>query len=399
MRRALALLTILGVLAGAGCDGTSPPEAGTAAPLVTPGPAGDAFYQPPTRPADAKPGQLIWARPVPSPDGLTGFAILYWSTATSGDLVAVSGVAFQPEEPASAGPRSILAWAHGTVGLDDSCAPSRGYARGAGDSLALVRRAIAEGAIFVASDYEGLGTPGEHPFMVNEASARNVLDSIRAGSQLFDATGASAFILGQSQGGAAALYAAEIHAKYAPDIRLVGAAGVAVPAGLDELDAQLAGGPYFGYVLMTAHGYRTAYPQVAMDGLTAAGSTALDQIPGKCVDEILGEYADGRTDTYGTGAVLDAPEVRALLAKNELGGTAPDVPIMLVHGEVDDTIPLRNARELRQRYCAASAMITAKLFPGKGHVDVLPAALPEILAFFKQRLAGATASSTCAAPA
>ncbi len=36
------------------------------------------------------------------------------------------------------------------------------------------------GWTFVATDYEGLGTPGVHPYLVGLSEARGVLDIVRA---------------------------------------------------------------------------------------------------------------------------------------------------------------------------------------------------------------------------
>ena len=39
---------------------------------------------------------------------------------------------------------------------------------------------LAHGFAIVATDYQGLGTPGPHPYQIVRAAAYNVLDSIRA---------------------------------------------------------------------------------------------------------------------------------------------------------------------------------------------------------------------------
>ena len=51
--------------------------------------------------------------------------ILYRSTNTQGDPIAVSGLLYRPAGAAgAANPRPIVAIAHPTTGLADSCAPS-----------------------------------------------------------------------------------------------------------------------------------------------------------------------------------------------------------------------------------------------------------------------------------
>jgi pimeloyl-ACP methyl ester carboxylesterase len=393
--RAAAVSLLLLVSMGACTDKPAEP---TPSSTVRTGPEGDAFYQAPSVPAGAKPGDLIWARPIKPIGNGVGHAILYWSTTVDGALVAVSGVIYQPKGPKPSPSWPILAWAHGTFGLGDRCAPSRAYTQGGTTAAPLIQVALREGAIFVETDYQGLGTPGDHPFMVNQASGRNVLDSIRAAANFVgsDADTESA-ILGQSQGGSAAAMAAELQPSYAPDLRLRGAVAVSTPSQMNKLDQQLSGGDYFGYVLMTVSGYVAAYPALKprADALTVAGKTALGQIPTECADKILSDLAHRTEADLGTTAVLHAPDFSATLAKNDPGQVKTNVPIFLVHGENDDTIPVQNTRDLVQRYCATGDTVTAKVYPDKGHVDVLQAALPEIVVYLKDRLADKPAPSDC----
>jgi pimeloyl-ACP methyl ester carboxylesterase len=397
-RRSLALFTAI-VLAVSGCAAFSGSAATAKLPShVKLGPDGVAFYDAPPVPSGAKAGDLIWARPLKAPAGSVGYAILYWSTAVTGKLVPVSGVFFHPTGQRPSGPLPILAWAHGTFGLGDECAPSRDYLRGGGASLALVRLTSRERVAFVATDYEGLGTPGSHPYMVNEAAGRNVLDSIRAAARFTGAgTNVAAMVMGQSQGGSAALFAAELQPTYAPELRLRGAVGVSAPSQMGKLDSQLSGGHYFGYVLMTVYGYEAAYPELAGRdrALTAAGRTALQQIPSECGDKILADF-DGRPEVeFGVAPVMHAPDFSGLLARNDPGQRKTGVPILVVHGEDDDTIPVQNTRDLVRRYCSNDTTVTAKFYPGKGHVDVLNAALPDIVSYLSDRLADKPAESTC----
>ena len=67
---------------------------------------------------------------------------------------------------------------HGTTGLADHCAPSltaSGLVRNA-DNESLLRA----GYVVAATDYEGLGTPGLHPYIVGQSEGRGMLDAARA---------------------------------------------------------------------------------------------------------------------------------------------------------------------------------------------------------------------------
>ena len=67
------------------------------------------------------------------------------------------------------------------------------------------------GYLVAFSDYEGLGTPGRHPYLVGESEGRSVLDAAKAAAQLPGAdAGDQLAIWGHSQGGHAALWAAQL---------------------------------------------------------------------------------------------------------------------------------------------------------------------------------------------
>jgi hypothetical protein len=388
MRRLLGRLGLAAVIAASGCTATDPPQPSILPnPHVAVGPTGAAFYQAPTPPPAARPGDLIWASPVTAPEGSTGFAIMYWSTTVTGALVAVSGVLFQPVgAPIDHSP--ILAWAHGPFGLGDTCAPSQGFFAGKGNSLPVVGLSIRAGAVFVASDFEGLGTPGEHPFMVNQSSARNILDSIRAAAR-FSRTDGGAVMVGQSQGGSGVLFAAEIQPTYAPDVKLLGTVGVSVPSDLDRLGEQLSGGDYFGLVLMAVHGFRHAYPDLARfdETLTDAGHAAEQKIATQCVGAILAGYRAKKPAEFGVDVLVAEPDFRRKLSENNLGQARPGAPVLLIHGDWDP-IPGAGTRDLLEHYCALGGRVRATFYADKGHIDVIFAALDEVNRFARDRFAG-----------
>ena len=231
-------LTGLGVLVAT----SAPPAAGAAAHV----PAGDAFYVPPHPLAKAKPGTIIRSTPIEAPVGARAWKILYHSRAVDGRDIAVSGVVLAPTGRAPRGGRVVVAWAHGTTGLADLCAPSKhpDIASALRDSHARIpeqagvldrpfQAFLDAGYVVAATDYEGLGTPGLHPYLVGESEGRSVLDAARAARGLkAAAVGRKALVVGLSQGGQAALFAGELAASYAPELRVLGVAAEA-PFGAD----------------------------------------------------------------------------------------------------------------------------------------------------------------------
>ena len=135
----------------------------------------------------------------------------------------MSGVVVAPADPPP-GPRPVIAWSHGTTGVATGCAPSMTE-----DSLfemPVLKQAPGRGWVVVATDYPGLGTPGQHPYLDGVSEGRAVLDAVRAASQIEDGPELSSqlAVWGMSQGGHAALFSAQIAPTYAPELEIVGVA-------------------------------------------------------------------------------------------------------------------------------------------------------------------------------
>ena len=200
----------------------------TDAPLLA-GAADADFYVPPTPLGDGEPGDIIRSEEIRSPvSGMRLWTVLYRSVGLDGEPMAVSGVIAAPED-AGAGPHRFISWAHGTTGLIDSTAPSQGGALTL--DVDLLFRYVDDGFVVVATDYDGLGTPGPHPYLVGESEGRSVLDAARAARSFIGPQETDAVVLaGHSQGGHAALFAAELAPTYAADLPVVGTVAIA-PAG------------------------------------------------------------------------------------------------------------------------------------------------------------------------
>ncbi|MEV6848092.1 lipase family protein [Actinoplanes sp. NPDC051411] len=238
--------------------GGTDPDAGEA--VAHPRPAG-LFYRPPVPLPAAPAGTLIRSQPIPDmPSGTRGWRILYHSRNLAGTDIAVSGFVATPASPPPPTGRHVIAWAHGTTGSSDSCAPSTDLrpVDGVEDGRAL----LAAGYAIVATDYEGLGTPGPHPYLVGASEARSVLDGMRAAHRLSGAGIGTAFIaFGHSQGGQAVLQAAQIARSYAPELTVLGVAAASPPTNMTALTAGVTRLDFgAAYLLAAAAGYSAAHP-------------------------------------------------------------------------------------------------------------------------------------------
>ena len=256
------------------------------------GPSGLAFYAPPKPLSPAEPGTLIWATPYDAMPGTRAWRVLYHSRAIDGRDIAVSGVIVAPVGKAPAGGRPVVSWAHGTQGIADKCAPSRSSSYMSRHPA--MRDLIDRGYVVVATDYEGLGTPGTHPYLVGESEGRGVLDIVRAAQQVKQA-GASSRVLvyGQSQGGQAALFAGELAPTYAPELNVL---GVVALAPVTEVNAMLPAAATIpdtlGFVVMGVIGLHAAYPDAKVsDVFTPAALAQSSVVQEKCYDGVLKVFA------------------------------------------------------------------------------------------------------------
>jgi alpha-beta hydrolase superfamily lysophospholipase len=364
------------------------------------GPAGDAFYTAPSPLPGKNPGDLIWYRTIPWDADGTAYVILYRSTTVDGTPIAVSGTAVVPKGASPSESRPILAWAHGTTGLGDQCATSRQFAAGDAPEAALATAALQRGMVFVATDYQGLGTPGEHAYVMNLAEGRNVLDSARAAGQLPDTqiSGASKVVIwGHSQGGGAAALAAELAPTYAPELNVVGAMAGA-PAGDLQAMASAPGTSTtpFGYVLMAVAGVQAEYPSLGVEKLlTPAGAALLEKIKTQCADEILPELEGQTSAQIALPALAADAGLAKVLKENSAGYLKTPVPIFIYHGDADTTVPASVSKAMFDRYCAEGVDVSRTIYPGAGHVDVIASALTDITNWLDARLKGEPARSTC----
>lgn len=168
------------------------------------------FYTSPQPLPQGKPGSIIRREILPSnlPEGAQAWRVMYLSTDLQGQSIAVSGTIVAPSGT-SVKPRSIIAWAHGTTGIQPECGVS--HTSDPYQQTPAIERMLAEGFVVTITDYPGLGTPGTHPYMVGRVAAQSVLDSVRATRQIVEVSAGDKFVVwGASQGGNSALWTAQL---------------------------------------------------------------------------------------------------------------------------------------------------------------------------------------------
>ncbi len=344
----------------------------------------EAFYTPPDPLPPGQPGDLIRTEPsrlVLEPSGqlgafvATGTRIMYRSTDARGNETAVTGTYFEPDNPwPGNGPRPLIAFAVGTYGQGDQCAPSRLFNQGIHFSIGLditfgheemfIATMVARGFAVVVTDYDGLGTPGVHTYANRVAEGRAVLDAARAAMRLpatsLDPHGPVA-LWGYSQGGGAAASAVELAPEYAPELDLVGAYAGAPLVDLAEFMPYTDGSVLvglFGYVI---NGVIAAYPEAQSairDKLTIYGEDLLNKTQNQCVVETAMTFAFHRLPEYFTedpAQMIREQPFKSLFDLQRIGRYKPAAPVFIDINRFDALVPWTAANQLGRDWCALGA--------------------------------------------
>ncbi|MGZ6372976.1 MAG: lipase family protein, partial [Candidatus Limnocylindria bacterium] len=276
----------------------------------------------------------------------------------------------------------------------DTCAPSRSGVTAIRDE---VRALVAGGNVVTATDYEGLGTSGVHPYLVGDSEGRSVLDSIRAARALPDAhAGAEAVVIGYSQGAHAALWAGELASTYAPELDIRGAVANSPPADLLAweiwaFDSARAGNlfPSLGPLLL--FGVWNSTYDLPIDFLTPLGQQAALFGRGSCFP---GEFA---ADPYlADPAGIEAWSER--LRENSLGATRTAIPLLVVSAKRDSLVQYASQLSGVAAMCSAGDTLELRTVNGDHEAPWSPASWARSLNWISDRFGGLPAQSTCGPP-
>jgi pimeloyl-ACP methyl ester carboxylesterase len=328
--------------------------------------------------------------------GMKLWNVRYTSRSIDGTPIEVTGMVAAPVEAPEDGLRDVVTFTHGTTGISDPCAPS--MLPLSGGFLNITSAAVSAGYVVTATDYEGLGTPGLHPYYVRESEGRGALDIVRAARQLEEAhSGSRAVVWGNSQGGHAALSTGEVAPEWAPDIELLGVTAGAPGSELPELFRAGPDGPRArGYLWQMTLGFEEAYPDLSIDDLYE--TEALETIRGLVEAEACnGEFLDTAEPFENAGFATnpnDIPEWLEVLEENSPGNVQSEMPILLIQGSEDMVVPERFSDALFERLCATGSVTDYRVIDGAGH-GAFAENLPTIVEWTTARFAGEDAVDGC----
>lgn len=387
-----------------------PGTAGASTITDTPEPERPAFYEPPAT-IPSTPGTIIRSEPATflldpldlSSRVVTATRVMYSSTDAHGNPIAVTGTVFVPKTKyRGKSTRPFISYAPGTQGMADRCAPSRQMAEFAEYEGIGIARTVGRGYAVGMTDYQGLGTPGTHTYMVRKAQGSAVLDMARAAKNLQNSgVGASTPVglMGYSQGGGAAAAAAEMASTYAPELQIKGSAVGAPPADLAKVGAHLDGGLYMAFAASALVGVAQGSQVDPKPYLNADGQKLAAKIEGSCVYDLLdfSFKASNRYTTNGKNLSQMMGEEPFASAVNEqrIGKIKPSAPVVVNHAIGDDVIPYAVGKKLGSDWCDRGARVTfnAGLIPT--HIGGMIPHVEKSMYFFEKRFAGKNQASSC----
>ncbi|SFG00538.1 Acetyl esterase/lipase [Novosphingobium sp. CF614] len=358
------------------------------------------------------PGRMLRQERLPAdrtqPDAGKALRVLYSSTSGVGQgAIAVSGMVFLPKGKPPKGGWPIVAWAHGTTGFADVCAPS--WTGTSARDKDYLQKWLEAGFAVVATDYEGLGTKGVHPYLIWRSEGRSVLDGVGAALGAYRGRLSNrVVIVGQSQGSGAALGATYLAKDYAPRLKVLGtvATGLVMtfdtPHGRDYVaKSNTLTDPHFmnpGFAMLRIAGIdRALHPDLdPANFVKPAGYALLRTARKACLHDLLSQ-----ADKQGlTGQQIFVENLGPIDGTMDANFDFPDGrmpgPIFVGTGLADDMAGTQGQYNAVRAMCAAGTNLQWHTYPGEDHGSAVNVSARDSIPFAKALLEGKPQPSDCA---
>ncbi|TWP50196.1 alpha/beta fold hydrolase [Lentzea tibetensis] len=318
--------------------------------------------------------------------------IVYRTRDAQGAPIDVSGMVLVPRGSGDKTP-PLVGWAPGTHGIGDDCAPSRQLAAGNDYEASAINALLSRGFAVAVTDYQGLGTPGDHTYVNGRAQGQAVLDAIRAAQSLLGEGPVA--IMGYSQGGQSASWAAELQPTYAPAVDLRGVSIGAAAGDLKRIAAFVDGKAGFGFGLAAAVGLKAAYPELPTNFFTPEGQALFEDMRDDCTLGIATKYGFKTWAGITTSDPFVLPSWSSRLDEQLPGLRQPAAPVRLYHSTLDDVIPHDVGTGLRVRLCATGASVDWQSYSSPTHIGTFYWANSDSVNWVADRFAGLPARDNC----
>ncbi|MDJ0395991.1 lipase family protein [Rhodococcus sp. G-MC3] len=340
--------------------------------------------------------------PAAFPAGATATTFVYHSVSgVTGEQTEVSGALFVPRGAPPAGGRPVVAYAHGTVGIANGCAPTE-TPQLAGDAGA-VSFLLQHGYAVAYTDYQGLSSivdgPG-HPYLEPRTAGFDVTDSVRAARNLDPSLSTRWLAAGTSQGGQAAWAAGEFDDIYGEGLDLVGTAVLAPALDISPVVAQaqtstLSGGQQSLYPMIVEGAAvvdPTIDPSNHLHGVLEQKADALISCGPESAPARVAAAAQLQIGDTTASSPTAADRLTSRLQDYSLPKAASAAPILAVYGSADDIVRPAWTETALGRACGYGDTVLRVRMEGQGH-SVDPGPLLET--WIADRFAGLPAPSNC----
>jgi len=351
------------------------------------------------------PGTIVDAKPWNDVDdtirqlGASSFKMTYRSTSAYDDSsTEVTGTAFVPAGEPPRGGWPVIAFAHGTTGINPGCNPSQSPTLFG--SIGLVAGYLQLGYAVAATDYQGLGGPGAHPYVDNTTAGYNVIDSVRALRHLSPNVSARWGAFGGSQGGGAAWAANDQAHTYAPELDMVGAVSLApigdisaLPQAIAERKATL---DQMGLYIWALMGVERTHPGFDIGAYRHGLAKERWEALSGCNQQGDPERVRALFEMKPEDLVPSSPEavktLSEIFSKMAVAQRRADAPILVIFGGADTYVDYHWTRVALARACALGTRVASVFQPDKGHNNLDPS---EFSGYLMARFDGLPAPSNC----
>lgn len=347
-------------------------------------------------------GQIVRREPLGEKlDGGKAYRILYRTQRANGGYTFSSGMVFVPDNHNAGLPRPVVAWAHGTLGLGNDCAPSRTY--NPVKSISWVSDMMKKGWVVTATDYAGFGTPGTQGYLVGGDEAKDVLNSVRAARDMPGAQAGTRFVVwGHSQGGNSALFTTSEAKTYAPELKLVGTVASAPAAELVPLLQEQYGGVadwVIGPLIMTS--WPGANPALNPDDLmTTVGRDNYHRIANHCIGQstLIGLARSVLGQKFFATDPLNLPAWKQMAENQSAPLLKPGQPLMVVESKTDKVVLPDTTALYIEQSCKAGVRPSTLWLNNVAHQNIPEKSSMNVISWISARFAGQVNPSSCAQP-
>ena len=262
--------------------------------------------------------------------------------------------------------------------------------------------ALDRGWVVVATDYAGLGTPGPTMYLVGEAEARDVVNSVRAASQLVPDEVSNKYVVwGHSQGGHAALWTASLGPTLAPELKLQGVAAAAPAAKLNDvinLQWDSAETWLLGPEIMES--WPLAYPMLSSADLTLAGRLLGPLVNNACLvrGAVMAKAFNDLGIRYLQANPMDDDVWARVAMLEEPPPAPPGVPVLLGQSLADETVFAWPNGQLQAKWCQAGSQVSTIWISVAAHMATADTISPVAMQWINDRFANRTDIAACVTP-